>query len=406
MSQRLKYNPLTNQFDITESVTNLTDLTASIHSSVTATKAYMLVGDGTVFRALTSGREGDVLTMDSSGPSGIKWAAASAGGYSTIQDEGGALTQRSTLNFAGSLITGADSGGLTLVNVGKDANGSDLFTLANGLVTINSHLTLSGYMAFNNVVPFGSQANAIGLDGTTTISTRVNSAIVQSVNTSGVFVIGTINLSDTGTIPPAGIKGLYGDGLNTIAVGTNAIQAAKFNVSGVFAPGLYGNVFLNDGLVGTPSLAFFNDQDTGIYWAAANQLGFAVGGGIGAVFNTEALVMGRNAISSSTGSLLEIYGSTVGTSTPVFRQYAPGGPLPGKVYWLTNSGASAFFEFDTNQNLQIKCSGVTMAKIDRASSIGETGLWIYDVDNAALERVSVGASDSGGTGKKVLCIPN
>jgi hypothetical protein len=37
---------------------------------------------------------------------------------------------------------------------------------------------------------------------------------------------------------------------------------------------------------------------------------------------------------------------------------------------------------------------------------GNTRMFVYDVDNATLERVSVGAADSGGAGFKVLRIPN
>lgn len=37
---------------------------------------------------------------------------------------------------------------------------------------------------------------------------------------------------------------------------------------------------------------------------------------------------------------------------------------------------------------------------------GETSLWIYDLDDAALLQVEVGAADSGGTGYRMLRIPN
>lgn len=37
---------------------------------------------------------------------------------------------------------------------------------------------------------------------------------------------------------------------------------------------------------------------------------------------------------------------------------------------------------------------------------GETSLWVYDADNASLERVTIGAADSGGAGFKLLRIPN
>lgn len=48
----------------------------------------------------------------------------------------------------------------------------------------------------------------------------------------------------------------------------------------------------------------------------------------------------------------------------------------------------------------------TVAEFDMDGTAGNTRFLIYDVDNATLERVSVGAADSGGTGYKVLRIPN
>jgi len=44
--------------------------------------------------------------------------------------------------------------------------------------------------------------------------------------------------------------------------------------------------------------------------------------------------------------------------------------------------------------------------IDKSVTAGNTRLLIYDVDNATIERVTVGAADSGGAGYKVLRIPN
>lgn len=50
--------------------------------------------------------------------------------------------------------------------------------------------------------------------------------------------------------------------------------------------------------------------------------------------------------------------------------------------------------------------GTTLARIDSQIAAGQTSLWLYDADNATLERVTVGAADSGGAGFKVLRIPN
>ena len=62
----------------------------------------------------------------------------------------------------------------------------------------------------------------------------------------------------------------------------------------------------------------------------------------------------------------------------------------------TQGATDTIFENDGNVN----------AKIDNDSTSGNTRFLIYDVDNATLERVSVGAADSGGVGFKVLRIPN
>lgn len=45
-------------------------------------------------------------------------------------------------------------------------------------------------------------------------------------------------------------------------------------------------------------------------------------------------------------------------------------------------------------------------QLDSSTTAGQTRLLVYDVDNGTLERVTVGAADSGGAGFKVLRIPN
>jgi len=50
--------------------------------------------------------------------------------------------------------------------------------------------------------------------------------------------------------------------------------------------------------------------------------------------------------------------------------------------------------------------GTEALKVDHSTTAGQTRLLLYDVDNATLERVTVGIADSGGAGFKVLRIPN
>lgn len=73
--------------------------------------------------------------------------------------------------------------------------------------------------------------------------------------------------------------------------------------------------------------------------------------------------------------------------------------------WLDNTHAtrSAVFSIQVVGNASPLA---IMAEFDVPTVAGDTSLSIYDLDNAAVERVSVGAADSGGTGYKVLRIPN
>lgn len=61
---------------------------------------------------------------------------------------------------------------------------------------------------------------------------------------------------------------------------------------------------------------------------------------------------------------------------------------------------------DAADTIKFAANGAEVARLDANATAGNTRFLIYDVDNATLERVSVGAADSGGAGFKVLRIPN
>lgn len=62
------------------------------------------------------------------------------------------------------------------------------------------------------------------------------------------------------------------------------------------------------------------------------------------------------------------------------------------------------------ETIEFQADGTTKInnalEIDDDSTSGNTRVLVYDVDNGQLERVTVGAADSGGAGFKVLRIPN
>jgi hypothetical protein len=77
------------------------------------------------------------------------------------------------------------------------------------------------------------------------------------------------------------------------------------------------------------------------------------------------------------------------------------------IFSFTNTVADAAMQARTNGGIfSIINSNVENARFDADGTAGNTRFMIYDVDNATLERVSVGAADTGGSGFKVLRIPN
>lgn len=61
---------------------------------------------------------------------------------------------------------------------------------------------------------------------------------------------------------------------------------------------------------------------------------------------------------------------------------------------------------DSDGPISLRPSNAESLQVDDDATATNTRLLIYDVDNGQMERVSVGASDSGGSGFKVLRIPN
>lgn len=135
-------------------------------------------------------------------------------------------------------------------------------------------------------------------------------------------------------------------------------------------------VRLLDGAVQSPALVFQNNTDCGLYRIGANNIGFAISGGINTQWNT-------------TG-----FGILNGT--------------------VTNPGL--FFNDDANlgiyrvgaDNLGISAGGVLAIQIEDPAdlSASEVSLRVYVKDDSTLSQVTTGADDSGTAGFKYLRVPN
>ena len=83
---------------------------------------------------------------------------------------------------------------------------------------------------------------------------------------------------------------------------------------------------------------------------------------------------------------------------------APDALTANTTFTLPDGAGTAGSPLITNGSNTLSWS--TAIKVDNDSTAGNTRFFLYDVDNATLERVTVGIADSGGTGFKLLRIPN
>jgi len=80
----------------------------------------------------------------------------------------------------------------------------------------------------------------------------------------------------------------------------------------------------------------------------------------------------------------------------------------GNIFWGDTDDAfkgAIQYNHATDQ-LTIVANSANAVKFDASVIARDTRLFVFDVDNGQLERVTVGVADSGGTGFKVLRIPN
>ena len=89
---------------------------------------------------------------------------------------------------------------------------------------------------------------------------------------------------------------------------------------------------------------------------------------------------------------------------------AANAPQPGGALLVTQDGASGTGSGSVKMHLRFYAADGSALRegfrVDGNTTANETPLVIYDITGAALVRVSIGAADSGGSGYRVLRIPN
>ena len=75
----------------------------------------------------------------------------------------------------------------------------------------------------------------------------------------------------------------------------------------------------------------------------------------------------------------------------------------GRIY---GNATNRYLTMNSSNHFIYYASGQNRFRADAGGGVGTTCMMVFDIDNSTLERVSVGAADSGGSGYKVLRIPN
>ncbi len=212
-------------------------------------------------------------------------------------------------------------------------------------------------------------ASAIGTAASTTLTSLVHFQASTGTLGVGTTLTNQIGFSATSTLDGATNDfGFYGN----IGAGTGNWNCYMVGA----APNFFsGQVQLGAGSVGTPSLSTNSDTNTGIYFPAADTIGFAEGG-------TESMRI------DSAGRL--IIGATQGRATPsslsaFARLQLEGGDNNDSAFSITNTTNGAAGRAANIRTARIRGTGI----VADGDITGQWSFWGYDgsdfIQNAAIE---------------------
>lgn len=205
---------------------------------------------------------------------------------------------------------------------------------------------------------------------------------------------------------------------------TAALSVAHTHPVVADGEGVFPAIFLNEGVNATYRMQLKTSADV-LKYDVDNLQGHAAP--IVSQAQTVTALWSFSATLTATGGESNASTSFLASSTyPSYGLYRVAAPTDEKVWEITGGAAGGFIinaledDYGFGNWLLIANrtgtsiddvslytgASVQVFKLDTNNTAGNTRMFVYDVDNATLERVSVGAADSGGSGFKVLRIPN
>lgn len=266
-------------------------------------------------------------------------------------------------------IGGATGGANTVVELGFTYGLAGAYSETYAPVTIGYQMISgSGFTKGDFIVA----TRSVTTDTQATERFRINS-VGQTLHSDGVAATPSISfIADTDT-------GLRGNAANALFFVTNATDRWVITGSGDFsAANLTEKILISDGTVSSPGIQFGNDANTGIYRVSADVMNVTCGGVDVASFITSAgtaLARFPDGLAAACGISFVLDGDT----------------------GFVRTGANAFGAY---------AGGAVAVSWDTDNTAGGTRMFIYSNDSGTQKRISLGASDSGGAGFKLLRVPN
>jgi hypothetical protein len=299
-------------------------------------------------------------------------------------------------------ITGAAVGGMDLSNVDDItmlAGGGSIIDMQGGDITNLDDITCSGAGSVINVN--GGTINGIGslvMAGNLDMQSYnlVNVDYVEGVPGNAVQLIGQLVAAsvDTDFKITSGLARIAG---NLLAVQNNGADRFLVDYNGNISP--TGFLWAPNGTSGGPSISFVNDPDTGLSTDGTNTMDLSSGG------NT---VVRVDTAQVTVYQLLQCLGNLDLQNNDIINVDSISYNGAGNIDLQGGAVVNAVNVQSSTAQYDIYANGGEVFLERAVPADGETTLLLRRNVGAVytLERVSMGAADSGGTGFKVLRVPN
>lgn len=268
--------------------------------------------------------------------------------------------------------------GATGVVIGADTvlSGSS----GGGIVVIGSNITSTS--GFGNAVIIGSGTTTGAAGGTGNSSVLIGPSVSLTAGSNVVAIGASVTVSQSEIVCIG--SGASATGLQSTVIGEAASSTGSSGVA-------IGNA---------ASITHFSAMVLGVAVSSAANNSVVIGHSNG--YNL--VVIGGNGASNAAPTATITWRGTNGN----------GANLVGSAIVLSTglgTGTGASSNIDLQVGIPVGAgsgqhTAQTGLRVSRSVVAADTWLMVFDVDNATLERVSVGAADSGGVGFKLLRIPN